>query len=77
MTFNDLEGQNNLAYDASGSTMSMHAKNQVNRYSGLAMIETQTESLVATATGPMASRSFRVGNVRLCPGATFVTLRDL
>ena len=64
MTFNDLEGQNNLAYDASGSTMSMHAKNQVNWYSGLAMIETQTESLVATATGPMASRSFRVGNVR-------------
>ena len=34
MTFKDLEGQNYIAYDASGPNMSMHAKNQVNRYSG-------------------------------------------
>ena len=77
MTFNDLEGQNNLAYDASGSTMSMQVKNQVNRYSGLAMIGTRTENLVAMATGPTASRSFRVGNVRWCPGVTFLTLSNL
>ena len=64
MTFNNVEGQNNLAYDASGSTMSMHAKNQVNWYSGLAVIETRTESLVATAMGLTASRSIRVRNVR-------------
>ena len=34
VTFNDLEGQKYIAYDASVYTMSMHAKNQVNRCSG-------------------------------------------
>ena len=34
MTFNDLEGQKYIAYDASVPNMSMHAKKQVNRCSG-------------------------------------------
>ena len=34
MTFNDLEGQKYIAYDAYGPNMSMHAKNQVNQCSG-------------------------------------------
>ena len=34
MTFNDLEGKKYIAYDSSLYTMSMHAKNQVNRCSG-------------------------------------------
>ena len=34
VTFNDLKGQNHIAYDSSLYTMSMHAKNQVNRCSG-------------------------------------------
>ena len=37
VTFNVLEGQKYIAYDASLYTMSMHAKNQVNRCSGLAV----------------------------------------
>ena len=34
MTFNDLEGQNHIAYSAIPPNMSMHAKNQVNPCSG-------------------------------------------
>ena len=34
ITFNDLEGQNNIAYDTTVPNLSMHAKNQVNRCSG-------------------------------------------
>ena len=41
----------------SGPNMNIHAKNQVIRYSGYAVIEIQKGSMVATATGPKVSRT--------------------
>ena len=43
VTFNDLEGQKYIAYDASLYTMSMHAKNQVNQCSSQAVKKTRTD----------------------------------
>ena len=45
MTFNDLEGQNHIAYSAIRPNMNMYAKFQVNPFSGKARKEVRTDKL--------------------------------
>ena len=45
MTFNDLKGQNHIAYSAIRPNMSMYAKYQVNPCSGFRQEQTDTHTL--------------------------------